>query len=650
MVAPDSYQTRAMLALIDYYYGQTGEKRWLEAGIICTADEYGVSGAKDFIANAPEYDITISSFQQFLVGATDVEVEVRELKNSEARVFISFMQAQGYQTLMREADKQDIIGNEYIWICSDGCATDDIFSGLNREREADMRDIVKGMFGIVPESGSGPVYEEFLQRWDSLDPSEYPGSNIAPTAFTLLAYDSAFLIARAYDLLYQQGNFSPNGTELFIALTSVSFLGASGNVTLFANGDRAANYDIVNYWPDNQFHSIMSWNEADGLVVERDAFFRDGTTTIPDLGVETSFEYWSCHDKESHVDRTGKTIKRETPDGDDPNNIHIDYECDQFIDCDNMSDEAYQCTPSLVVAFIVVGIITGLLIGINFWFIPAVILFGCIVQRNRILLAGRLFLLCLGVAAFLGLVSTYTWYGKPETAACNFQVWLFGLSVTILVSAIFSKNFLRFRTLGCPIAKVRKLHLHMDIEFIIYFIVSAVIPVFLIILWTAISTPKADIEKHAGDDHWVCTTGGVTGPPGGLVFFFVLVGYFGFLLLCSFILMFLNRKAPQVFMDNRLMFISMFNLGFLSAVIIPVFFVLRYISPFAAWLVRTLGIIYGFVSTLWIHLVPKMIGIVIVDKFADNNASGKAGKGARKRDDTDDPSLSASLTQSATMG
>jgi hypothetical protein len=129
-----------------------------------------------------------------------------------------------------------------------------------------------------------------------------------------------------------------------------------------------------------------------------------------------------------------KTIRLEKPDGDDPNNIKIDYECDQFIDCDNMSDESYQCTPSIVIAFIVLGIITGLLVGINCWFIPAIVVFGWIVPRVRLILAGRLYLLFLAISCIIGTISTYAWYGKPETVACNFQVWLFGIATSIMVA------------------------------------------------------------------------------------------------------------------------------------------------------------------------------------------------------------------------
>lgn len=132
-----------------------------------------------------------------------------------------------------------------------------------------------------------------------------------------------------------------------------------------------------------------------------------------------------------------KTINLETPDGDDVNYIKGDYECDQFIDCANMSDEGYHCTPSFIIAFIIVGIITGILILVSCLLIPVVLVFGICVRRHRIFLSGTVFLIILVFSSLLGFISTYAWYGKPHPVACNFQLWLFGLSTTSLAWYVF---------------------------------------------------------------------------------------------------------------------------------------------------------------------------------------------------------------------
>ena len=127
-----------------------------------------------------------------------------------------------------------------------------------------------------------------------------------------------------------------------------------------------------------------------------------------------------------------KQIDLREPDGDDVNYIKGDYECDQFIDCHNMSDEGYQCTPSFIIAFIIVGILTGIVILVSCLLLPVVLVFGICVRRHRIFLSGTVFLIILVLSSLLGFVSTYAWYGKPHVVSCNFQLWLFGLATTAL--------------------------------------------------------------------------------------------------------------------------------------------------------------------------------------------------------------------------
>ena len=48
---------------------------------------------------------------------------------------------------------------------------------------------------------------------------------------------------------------------------------------------------------------------------------------------------------------------------------------------------------------------------------------------------------------------------------------------------------------------------------------------FLLFLWTLISTPTAEMIEADKHQHYLCATGGFTGPPGGDVFFWIIVGY-----------------------------------------------------------------------------------------------------------------------------
>ena len=63
------------------------------------------------------------------------------------------------------------------------------------------------------------------------------------------------------------------------------------------------------------------------------------------------------------------------------------------------------------------------------------------------------------------------------------------------------------------------------------------------------------------------------------------------------------------------MAISVYNLGFLSVVIIPVFLVLEEYQPFIAWILRTCAILYGFSATMFLQFIPPVFGIIFIDRF-----------------------------------
>ncbi len=115
--------------------------------------------------------------------------------------------------------------------------------------------------------------------------------------------------------------------------------------------------------------------------------------------------------------------------------IDIEYYCDEYLDCDDMSDEPYDCVPSFKILFIIYGIITALLIIFTvLLFVPFTILFGYVLRRKRVRASSPLFLLIIIVSGVLGYGSTFAWYGKPHDVSCAFQPWLLGLAVVFMNS------------------------------------------------------------------------------------------------------------------------------------------------------------------------------------------------------------------------
>merc|ERR1712039_1140833 len=71
------------------------------------------------------------------------------------------------------------------------------------------------------------------------------------------------------------------------------------------------------------------------------------------------------------------------------------------------------------------------------------------------------------------------------------------------------------------------------------------------------------------------------------------------------------------FNESKLIAISIYNLGLLAVVVIPVFLVLQEFNPFAAWIIRTVAILYAFAATLFLQFVPKIFGMVVLDRGRD---------------------------------
>merc|ERR1719282_1452508 len=241
-----------------------------------------------------------------------------------------------------------------------------------------------------------------------------------------------------------------------------------------------------------------------------------------------------------------------------------------------------------------------------------VIVFGYILKYRRLKAASPVFLLLILLSIILGYSSVFAWFGKPHPVACGFQPWLLGLAAISLIAALVVRTFRVWRIFRFPMSRIRI----SNSELIGLWAVVMLPAVVILIIWTIVSTPTAKMKELANHrDHYVCATGGFTEEPGGLVFFFVLVAYAALVLLSGAVLSFLARKVPSRFNESKLLAISIYNIGFLSVVIIPVFLVVEPFNPFLAWIFRTIAILYAFTATLILQFAAPVINIIFIDKF-----------------------------------
>ena len=84
-------------------------------------------------------------------------------------------------------------------------------------------------------------------------------------------------------------------------------------------------------------------------------------------------------------------------------------------------------------------------------------------------------------------------------------------------------------------------------------------------------------------------------------------------------LSFVTRNVPSLFNESKLIALSIYNLVFLSVVVIPVVIVLNNINhPFAWWIIRSVAIFYAFFATLIVQFLPKFVPMFVVDRCSDD--------------------------------
>ena len=436
LVPPDNQQGSAFAQFVSFFdWGDT-------VAAISSADEYGVGGVDQFIKNGADLGVRLRTYQQFLSGATDIHVEMNELLISESRVFLAFLLGKDAQIVLENAIEFELIGDTFVWLCSDGCAQPSTYTDTDGEIIPRIRDASRGLIGLTPTGGTGELFEQFLDDWEERDSTEYPGAGDRTiNLFAPHAYDSVWGFALAFDQLIKEER-SITSDNIVEVVRKLDFTGITGRIKFDENGDRLATYDLVNLQDANSaFTKTGSWDaenveqsETAGFIFNEEIQFFDGTTDIPDLDVRDPVDIWDCEKKKEFTDPTGKAFRVRDPDGDNPRYIAAHYRCDEFIDCGNLSDESFSCSPSFAATYLSFGILTGMFLLVIPFFAIAVISFGVIWKKRRIRLLSPIFMLGMCVAAFLGYVSTFAWYGKPHTVSCNFQPWLLGISVNLMIA------------------------------------------------------------------------------------------------------------------------------------------------------------------------------------------------------------------------
>jgi hypothetical protein len=144
------------------------------------------------------------------------------------------------------------------------------------------------MVGTRPNTGSGEVYDSFLDLWEDCydeDDTVYAGcGDRTPNTYATFAYDAVYTFARALQAMIDDGEDVEDGDLLLAQLQATDFTGATGPVSFNEDGDRLGVYDVINLQGDT-FEVVGAWDKTNGAVFSGTIYW-DGSsdTEVPDDG------------------------------------------------------------------------------------------------------------------------------------------------------------------------------------------------------------------------------------------------------------------------------------------------------------------------------------------------------------------------------
>jgi len=574
---------------------------WTEIALLADTTDLAIDFIESVISQAKTTEIHILQYRSFLRGDTEFDLDLNLIKDSGARIIVCAV-TDNFNLLVERAHELGLIGEHYVWILSD------FIYGTSFESFGHLESGMFWAFDYFPESHYKECFSEY---WRNADPEIYPlagNDTIPPTTVFDLFLATAIAVDTLDKMEMLDGQYiSP---QLWSdAIRNINAEGLGGQLSFTKTGDRIG-LTSLKYYDANMNDAVDVAIKEPGKPLEfiGDIVWFSNTTEFPDLDIRPPFHYWSCDEGKKGFDKSGKKISLHTPDSSDVDDIDSIYHCDYFIDCKNFSDESKDCPTNYTAIYISFGIIIGILLVVVVGLSVFVLIFGVYLNYKRLRAASPFFLNLLLLSIFVGIASNFAFFGKPHPVSCGFQPWLLGLPTISMIAVLASKNFRIYRIFRFPLQKVKI----SDWELLGLWVIIMIPAVIILIVWSIVSIPTAKMEEFDGVDHFVCSFGTT-----GFVFFFIFVGYSTLVLIFGAIISILSRNTPSLFNESKLLTISIYNLGFLGCVIIPVFFVLNSFNPFLAWILRTCAVLYAFSATMILQFVPRLFGIFVLDKGKD---------------------------------
>jgi basic membrane protein A len=227
--------------------------------------------------------------------------------------------------------------------------------------------------------------------------------------------------------------------------------------------------------------------------------------------------------------------------------------------------------------------------------------------------ASPLFCFLIQGAAIVGYVAVFLWTGRPTTGTCIARAWLVNIGFILLYSCLFAKSwrvYVIFRN-----AKTLRVRVIQDKHLLVFGGLFLVPELVILTTWTAMepmtvelfpSELTTDLQRNV-----FCYS------PNALTFQLVLILYKAAVLIFGMFIAVATRNVRSDFNESKQIGFSIYNIFFVSAVILPLLYFLP--MRFDAYYVL------ANVLILWIPSVTLLLLFVPKLRIAINNPNQSGG-------------------------
>eukprot|EP00339_Tiarina_fusa_P027599 CAMPEP_0117029484 /NCGR_PEP_ID=MMETSP0472-20121206/21346_1 /TAXON_ID=693140 ORGANISM="Tiarina fusus, Strain LIS" /NCGR_SAMPLE_ID=MMETSP0472 /ASSEMBLY_ACC=CAM_ASM_000603 /LENGTH=330 /DNA_ID=CAMNT_0004737263 /DNA_START=259 /DNA_END=1248 /DNA_ORIENTATION=+ len=248
---------------------------WTDVAVAAEVEDLNLDLATTFIDIAPS-SIRTLAYRTFLLGETNYETDLQEIKNSGARVIIAFVN-NNFPTFHASANEFGLVGENYVWFVPPAASSFSFY-----EPRPDARGTLVAIFDLPPTS---PYQECFTKAWQNADPAEFPFTAVTgvPTITTYLPFDCLLVTATAIDKLDKQelldGRYI-SAQHWSDTIRDIQADGFSQKIQFDEKGDRVNVQTSINYYdPEtNQFIKAIEYSAEGGIVPIRDIVWFSNTT------------------------------------------------------------------------------------------------------------------------------------------------------------------------------------------------------------------------------------------------------------------------------------------------------------------------------------------------------------------------------------